>query len=162
MDKVCDHASVGVVVRNIDGEFALLKRARFPIGIAPAAGHIDEHGSPEQAALDEVEEELGLVIEPNDLIKTNINNRRINNRCRRADGDHHMWTVYEAEQFLGDISPDPIEAQDAGWYSAAQLQRLAKRTKARKAGKVTDEDWAANPGLEEIWLDFLTELGYVK
>ncbi len=162
MTKTCDNTSVGVIIKNIDGKFALLERAKFPIGIAPVAGHIDDHGSAEQAAIDEAEEELGLTIEPADLLATKITNRRVNNQCRRPGGDYHVWTVYEAEQFLGDLSPDPEATKGAAWYTAAQLQKLADRTKARRAGKIADEEWAKNPGLEGTWLDFLTELGYVK
>jgi 8-oxo-dGTP pyrophosphatase MutT (NUDIX family) len=162
MPKVCDNTSVGVVVKNIDGSFAILKRAKFPVGMAPPAGHIDDHGSAEQAALDEVEEELGLVIDPGDLQPTLIQKRRIDNRCSRDGGDYHLWSVYEADQFVGDISPDPEETKGAGWYTPKQLQRLADRTKAYRNGKVAQEDWEKNPGLEEIWLDFLTELRYVK
>jgi NUDIX domain len=69
MTKQCDNTSVGVVIRDAEGRFALLKRAKFPVGIAPAAGHIDDHGSPEQAALDEVREELGIVLTLDELKK---------------------------------------------------------------------------------------------
>jgi 8-oxo-dGTP pyrophosphatase MutT (NUDIX family) len=161
MAKVCDHTSVGVIIKNFDGKLALLKRAKFPVGIAPVAGHIDQHGSPQQAAIDEAEEELGLTIDPGDLQPTSITARRVDNQCRRENGTHHVWTVFEAEQFLGDLAPSTDETKGAGWYAPAQVQKLAGRTKARRAGKIADKEWEANPGLEKIWLDFLTELGYV-
>jgi 8-oxo-dGTP pyrophosphatase MutT (NUDIX family) len=162
MSKTCDHTSVGVVVKNIDGEFALLKRAFFPIGIAPIAGHVDDHGSVEQAAIDESEEELGLIIALEDLKSTVIKARRVDNQCKRPNGKYHIWTVFEADQFVGDITPDPTETKGAKWYTPKEMQNLADRTKARRSGKITDAAWQKNPGLEEIWLDFLTELGYVK
>src|ERR1044072_8809537 len=162
MTKVCDHTSVGVIVKNIDGKLALLERARGAIGMAPIAGHIDDHGSTEQAAVDEAEEELGLIIEPSDLQETKIKERRKENVCRREDGTYHVWTVYEADQFLGDLEPSKEETKGANWYSPKQLQALADRTKAFQAGKIAEADWKKKPGLEIIWLDFLTELGYVK
>ncbi len=161
MPKICDHTSVGVIVKNIDDKFALLKRARGAVGMAPPAGHVDSHGSAAQAALDEVEEEIGLIIDPSDLRPTKIKGRKMANPCRREGGDYHVWTVYEAQQFLGDITPDPEETLGANWYSAKDLQAMAKRTKAYQKGRIPEEEWRDNPGLEEIWLDFLSELGYV-
>jgi 8-oxo-dGTP pyrophosphatase MutT (NUDIX family) len=162
MPKICDHTSVGVVIKNIDGNIALLERARGSVGMAPAAGHVDNHGSFAQAAVDEVQEEIGLIVAPEDLMPTKIADRRINNRCRRENGDHHLWTVYEVDQFVGDITPDPDETKGARWYPKAELQKLADRTKSYKQGKISDDDWRAAPGIEVVWLDFLTELGYVK
>ncbi|HSX32020.1 MAG TPA: NUDIX hydrolase [Candidatus Saccharimonadales bacterium] len=153
---------MGVIISNSGGKIALIKRANFPIRFAPPAGHIDDHGSPEQAAIDEAEEEIGLVIEPSDLMATPITERRVNNKCKREGGDHHVWWVYEADQFLGDIEADPTETQGAEWYSKKQLQRLADRTKAYKAGKIPESEWEQNPGLEEIWVDFMRELEYIK
>src|ERR1019366_5810903 len=65
--KLCDNKSVGIIVRNPEGSFALLKRAYFPIGYAPVAGHVDDHGSVEQAAVDEVIEEIDLTVTVEDL-----------------------------------------------------------------------------------------------
>jgi 8-oxo-dGTP pyrophosphatase MutT (NUDIX family) len=160
--KHCDNKSVGVIIKNADGSFAFLERKLFPVGIAPPAGHVDDHGSFEQAAIDEVNEELGLVITRGNLRTTAINKRRINNPCRRIGGDHHVWSIYEVDQYKGELRPSPYETKGAGWYSARQLQELADRTKAFKAGKVTQSEWEADPGFEEVWLDFLTELGYAK
>ncbi len=157
----CDNMSVGVIIRSPEGEFALLKRARFPIGIAPPAGHIDEHGRPEQAAVAEVHEELGLMIALDGLRNTVIQGRRVNNQCRRPGGDHHDWRVYESTEYSGVLTPDADETQGAGWYDPDQLQALADRTKAFQAGQLSQAAWETNPGLEEVWLDFFTELGYV-
>jgi 8-oxo-dGTP pyrophosphatase MutT (NUDIX family) len=159
--KNCDNMSVGVIIQSPEGEFALLKRARFPVGIAPPAGHVDEHGQPEQAAINEVHEELGLVIAINGLLSTVIQNRRVDNQCRRPGGDHHNWWVYESGEYSGDLSPDADETQGAGWYSPDDLQVLADRTKAFQAGQVSQQEWETSPGLEEVWLDFFTELGYI-
>ena len=160
--KNCDNKSVGVIIQSPEGEFALLKRARFPIGIAPPAGHIDEHGLPEQAAVIEVQEELGLVIAINRLRNTVIQDRRVDNLCRRPGGDHHNWWVYESNEYSGELAPNADETQGADWHNPDQLQALADRTKAFQTGQVGQEEWQTSPGLEEIWLDFFTELGYVQ
>jgi 8-oxo-dGTP pyrophosphatase MutT (NUDIX family) len=161
MAKICDNKSVGVIIER-DGKIALLKRAKFPIAIAPPAGHIDDHGSPEQAAIDEVNEELGLVIASVDLKPTAIANRRVENRCRREGGDHHFWWVFQADKTLGELKPSEDETQGAGWYTREELQELASRAKSLLAADAPQEDWQQNPGLEPVWLDFLSELGYVK
>jgi 8-oxo-dGTP pyrophosphatase MutT (NUDIX family) len=161
MTKQCDNTSVGVIIKDNKGRVALLKRARFPVGIAPPAGHIDTHGTPEQAAIAEVAEELGLYITAGNLQKTIIQKRRVSNQCRRVGGDHHNWWVYEANKFEGRLNPDPDETKGAAWYDPAQLQELANRTTSFQAGHIGQSAWEASPGLEEIWLSFLTELGYV-
>lgn len=158
----CDNKSVGLVIEDGDGSVALLKRARFPIGFAPPAGHEDDHGSPELTAVEEAYEELGLRLAVGSLIRTIIANRRVDNSCRRPGGDHHMWTVFMANTFDGTITPSVDEAKEAGWYNYATLQKLADRTRAYQARLLSEDEWQANPGLEEIWLDFFVELGYVK
>jgi 8-oxo-dGTP pyrophosphatase MutT (NUDIX family) len=159
--QICDNKSVGVIIENDSGAFALLRRARFPIGIAPPAGHLDSHGSLELAAVNEAREESGLIISVGGLKRTAIYERRVNNQCRRLGGDHHDWTVFETDQFGGELQPSPDEAKSAGWYDPPLLQELADRTRAFQAGQISPEDWVANPGLEEIWADFFHELGYV-
>src|SRR5215207_2812720 len=83
---MCDNRSVGVVVRNTAGMLALLTRRKFPIGIAPPAGHVDDHGNSEQAAIEEVSEEIGVTLALSGLKRTTIANRRVENVCRRPGG----------------------------------------------------------------------------
>ena len=161
MERYCDNKSVGVILKNRKRELALLKRARFPIGIAPAAGHIDNHGSPEQAAIDELSEELGITLSISALHRTIIDKRRVANECRRIGGDYHFWTIYEAETDITDLAPDPDETNGAFWYKKAALQSIADRTREYQEGNVDQLEWADNPGLEPVWVDFLKELGYI-
>lgn len=160
MAKSCDHTSVGVVLRDQEGRFALLKRALFPVGIAPAAGHIDNHGGPEKAAEDEVSEELGVSVRGK-LQRTTIYDRRVDNKCRREGGDYHHWSVFEATIEPTGLRPSPDETKGAGWYTLEQLQTLANRTESYHAGNISKEDWEAYPSLEEVWVPFLQELGYI-
>ena len=155
MESLCDHKSVGVIIKNPNDEILLLNRARYPFGLAAPAGHIDDHGSPEQAAVEEVFEEVGLTIPISGLIKV-IDHRRINNWCRRQNGDHHIWTVYQANDVVGNITASLDETRGAFWHSRADLQYITdasrRHTKPARAG---------NQLFEPIWLDFFTELGYV-
>ncbi|HUD05784.1 MAG TPA: NUDIX domain-containing protein [Candidatus Saccharimonadales bacterium] len=161
MAKECDHLSVGVIIEK-DEKIALLRRANFPIAISPPAGHVDGHGSLEQTAVDEVFEELGLIVPVEGLINTDIVNRRVENKCQRIGGDHHSWTVYRATDFGGNLNPSPDETRGAGWYDKKQYEILANRTRQMREGILTPEEWRQNPGLEEVWLGFLSELGYIN
>lgn len=159
MSKICDNLSVGVIIRDNSGNIALLKRAKFPVGISPVAGHVDDHGSPEQAAKDETSEEMGLTVL--DLKKTKIYGRLVNNVCRREGGDHHTWYVYETTVEDTVLRPSEDETKGASWYDQNQLQAFADRTKAYHEGKISEAEWEENPGLEDVWVSFLSELGYI-
>ena len=163
MTTECDNTSVGVILRDEEGKYALLRRGKFPVGMAPPAGHIDEHGSPEQTAVGEVHEELGIELTLSGLRRTVIANRRVGNRCRQPGGDYHNWTVYEATVPAGaPLKPSTDETKGAGWYNPDQLEQLADRTRAFHAGQIPAADWEASPGLEEVWLSFLEELGHLR
>lgn len=162
MEQYCDNRSVGIILTNDKGELALLNRGRFPVGIAPAAGHIDAHGSPEQAAVDELSEELGIRISVDDLARTSIYERHVKNTCRRVGGNHHVWSVYEASIADADLTPDPHETNGAEWYEREIVHLLARRTKAYLNGTVSQAEWVTQPGLEPVWADFLEELGYIR
>jgi 8-oxo-dGTP pyrophosphatase MutT (NUDIX family) len=80
--KRCDNTSVGILIQDDQGRLLVFNRATLPWGVAPPAGHIDDHGTPEQAATAEVHEEVGLQVEDLELVAR----RWRDNRCRRADG----------------------------------------------------------------------------
>ncbi len=162
MEKYCDNKSVGVVLVNEVGELALLERGRFPVGMAPPAGHIDTHGSPEQAAIDETYEEIGVMLAIDGLKRTVIHGRDVANVCRRVNGDHHEWTVYETRVNRVDLRPDDDETRGAAWYDRMSVQALAERTYAYRAGMISEQGWREQPGLEGVWADFLKELGYIE
>lgn len=162
MEKYCDNRSVGVILTNDNDEMALLTRGRFPIGIAPPAGHVDGHGSLEQAAIDEVNEELGVLLAIDGLRRTAIADRHVENVCRRVGGDHHLWTVYEARVGSAvQLEPDPQETKGAKWYPPKTVRALAVRTRQYQLGGVNESEWAIRPGLEPVWVDFIEEVGYL-
>lgn len=152
----CDNASAGVLIRR-DGRYLTLTRVRPPAGVAPVAGHIDEHGNPMAAARAEVAEEVGLTVV---ALARVITGRWRTNVCRRHPGPlglGHKWTVYLAE-VTGDLNPDEREARDLAWYSPAQLQILADHTTRYAQGHLSEEAFTARPGLEPVWAEFLAEL----
>src|SRR5690606_38011855 len=104
----------------------------------------------------EVYEEVGLHVPISGLVKV-IDNRRVDNRCRRPGGDYHDWTVFEAKNVAGELIPSAEETNGARWYSREELQAIAYTT--LQLGRETLPDDTA---FEPIWLDFLTELNYIN
>ncbi len=158
--KRCDHTSVGMMVwRN--SKLLLIERRRPPFGFAPPAGHVDGDVSAngeisfETAAVRELEEEVGLTTKRLCLL---IEGRK-DNRCRRRGGSWHYWRIYRV--FAGgEVRRSKVETKQAGWYDRDQLISLAKRTKAYLAGEVPEDSWREHPGLEPVWLEWLTKLGF--
>ncbi len=160
MTKQCDNASVGVIVTNPDGDVLLFERATAPVGIAPPAGHIDDHGGPIDAAITEVSEETGLTLTG----LTPITHGWRHNVCRRRhgiQGPGHYWHVYTAHA-TGELNPSPRETRNARWYSRTELQHLADRTVERAGGYTTAADFTANPGLEPVWVEFFERAGLIR
>ncbi|NKQ54564.1 NUDIX hydrolase [Amycolatopsis sp. K13G38] len=156
--KYCDHAAVGVLISSPDG-LLVFERARPPAGIAPVAGHVDQHGGPEQAARIEVAEEVGLTVTSLDLLLTAWRP----NHCRRPTSDHvgHQWWIYRA-QTSGPIRPSAQEVRAPRWLHQDQLQQYAHRTAAYAEGQLSEEQFTAKPGLEPVWVRFLHELQLVR
>lgn len=158
MAQICDHTSVGILVKST-GRLLLIERRKYPIGFAPPAGHVDnykgENDEPnfEAAARAELFEEVGLTALELKLVAEG----RKENPCRRPGGTWHYWKVYCAV-VSGNVRPSPKEVKRFEWCSISRLRALAERTREFKAGKVTQADWDSRPGLEPVWLEWLTEL----
>ncbi|MDR2063371.1 MAG: NUDIX domain-containing protein [Candidatus Nomurabacteria bacterium] len=144
-EKVCDHTSVGMVVWRGD-EVLLIERKKPPFGWAAPAGHVDGDESFEVAARRELEEEVGLVAGALRLCLE----QRIDNPCRRVGDTWHHWKVYEVE-VTGDIKASADEVKNYRFVDKATLQQLINRTKEFQAGKISEEEWCENPGMEPVW-----------
>ena len=152
MEKICDNKSVGVVLQNNAGEYLLINRARFPYGWSSVAGHVDEHGNQEQTAITEVDEEVGITIGVKSLQKV-VDSLRVDNQCRRPNGEYHDWTVFRAN--VSDstrITLKPDEVRGAGWFTPAEIQQLARQSAKTPA---TNKNSLA---LEAIWQYFFERL----
>ena len=138
----CDHKSVGILVfRN--GRLLLIDRARPPFGMAPPAGHVDDHGDPTSTeqeqflavAAAELREEVGLNAASLELVAEG----RKDNACRRG-GLWHYWRIYRAEA-EGGVIPSVDEAKSYVWCSKAQMEEFFRDSK-----------------LESIWKEWFKEL----
>lgn len=123
-------------------------RARPPFGYAPPAGHVDQRTSFEQAANEELFEEVGLRCSRLELLIEG----RLNNHCRRADGDWHYWKIYRADGVQGDVLPSAEEVKDVAWLDKSELASMASRT---LKGDQSER-------LEPAWAYWLTKLGIIE
>jgi len=149
----CDNTSVGVIIADGYGNYLLFDRNTFPPGTAPPAGHVDGHGSYEDAARAEVQEETGLTV----ISLAYITGGWRDNKCRRAPGPAgtgHEWRVYLAT-VAGDLDPSPRETRNARWLNRDDMQSLACQT-AWHAQGLRDE-----PGIEPVWVQWLADSGLV-
>lgn len=177
MPKKCDNKSVGVIVER-DGEFAMIFRKNYPVAWAMIAGHVDKHGSPRDAIMAEANEEGRLNIKRSAKV---FEEQRIDNPCKRENGLHHHWFVFEALDWSGNLQPSS-DAKLAEWKTREQLHWLAARTEYfmrkfgipyQEVGRLTqaihghhnapneDPEWTENPGLEAVWYYILKHLGRI-
>lgn len=159
---VCDNAVVAVIIRDELGRLLVIERATFPAGVAVAAGHVDDHGTPQDAAIAEVSEELGLTIDPDSLWLLTGGWRP--NRCGRIPGPRgigHTWSVFEASATTGDLEPSQRETRGARWLYSGQVQELASRTALYAHGRITDEEFQADPGIEPVQVQWLVDAGVI-
>jgi len=152
MDKVCDHKSVGMIIKR-GGNILLIERKKPPFGFAPPAGHLDSDTF-DHSAIRETEEEVGLKTKE---IKLLIEGRK-ENKCRRSGGDWHYWKIYEVET-EGDINRSENETKQAGWYNLEQIKNLVNRTEKYLAGLIPETEWQQSPGLEPVWCEWFKEFG---
>jgi ADP-ribose pyrophosphatase YjhB (NUDIX family) len=156
---VCDNTSAGVIIGDGAGRYLVFDRATFPPGTAPVAGHVDEHGGFEEAAFAEAAEEVGLTVTG----LRQVTGGWRDNACRRAPGrlgTGHEWSVYQAT-VSGELRPSLRETRNARLLTAGQLQDLAARTASYAHGLLTDAEFAASPGIEPVWAQWLTDAGII-
>ncbi|MFE9454036.1 NUDIX domain-containing protein [Streptomyces sp. NPDC006739] len=100
----------------------MFDRVIAPVGVAPVAAHVDQYGGPEQAACDDVREEMGVTVTHFRLLLDQWRPAR----CCHTPADpvsHHLW-IFQAE-VSGSLRPSPGEARDPRWVHPDQLQEHA-------------------------------------
>lgn len=160
MTSICDRYSVGVLIVQ-DDHLLMFERATPTVGVAPVAGHVDDHGLPADAARAEVFEEVGLTVTSLSFVTSGWRP----NRCRRqvpaGNVPGHYWTVFRAE-VSGALTPSLRETRNASWLDRSEIQLLAARTVSYAYGAINETEFAAAPGLEPVWLEWLYEAGIVE
>ncbi|QQG46169.1 MAG: NUDIX hydrolase [Candidatus Niyogibacteria bacterium] len=177
MAKIRDNTSVGEIIR--DGEkIVVIERANYPESFALPAGHVDGDPNFISAVTRELEEEVGLRVDKNNIVFE----EDIDNPCKREGGTHHLWKVYEALNWSGELRAGS-DAKKAVWFSKDDLQKIAARTEyfmkkygisydkvgkltvaifgKNPAEKATDQEWKQEMGLEPVWYYILKKLGLI-
>ncbi|OGY67489.1 MAG: hypothetical protein A3I24_00110 [Candidatus Harrisonbacteria bacterium RIFCSPLOWO2_02_FULL_41_13b] len=181
MAKVCDHTSVGLLLsyqNNNDWQlrFLMIERHNYPQAIALPAGHCDGDDF-YKAIRREGKEEVGI-----DLGNLNLNFvARIDNPCKRQDGSHHIWGIFEGYFYSGTVAAGS-DAKRFFWATLDELRKFSQRTEFfmkkysvdwQDVGKLTkaifgdpqnpqvDPDWQKEMGLEPVWYYILKKLMYI-
>jgi len=174
MAKVCDNTSVGQIIRDGD-KLVVIERRNYPEAFALPAGHVDKDTTFADAASRETKEEIGVSIVENRLIFR----EDIDNPCKREDGLHHLWEVYEAADWQGELKAGS-DAKAYRWVTLRELRKMAERTeyfmKKHKVlydevgrltraifgvdpvQKKTDSEWKEEMGLEPVWYYMLKKI----
>lgn len=177
MTKACDNTSVGQIIRN-GNRIVVIERRNYPEAFALPAGHVDKDTTFADAVARETKEEVGVSIIENKLIFS----EDIDNPCKREDGTHHFWEVYEATEWQGELKAGS-DAKAYRWVMLAELQQMAKRTEYfikkynvpyTEIGKLTtvifgndpvqkntDREWREQMGLEPVWYYILKKIGLI-
>jgi len=136
-----------------DDKLLLIERARFPLGFAVPAGHVDGDKSFEESAERELREEVGLKMKSLESIFEG----RKENQCRREGGNWHYWKLYRVETD-GELKRSQDETKKANWYSKVEIEKLAQRTEQYLRKEILEADWEKSPGLEPVMLEFFKSL----
>lgn len=155
---LCDHTSVGVIVTDEHGRYLLIERAEYPHAWALPAGHVDDHGNPGKTAREKVSEETGLTVGQLEHVTGGWRPNQCCRLIRQGRTPGHHWTVYRVT-VTGEPAPSADKTRATRWVTGAELQALADRTAAYARGKVTETEWAASPGLEDVWRWWLRRVG---
>jgi hypothetical protein len=160
---MCDHASVGVLIRREDRDADLGPRWLMldrpgGNGVASVAGHLnDTHGFRTEAtvARAEVAQQVGLTVTELHRVSGGWREDPCGRPTESGNEIGHVWQVYRAE-VTGPL-PASAVARGAQWMTEEKLQELADRTTAYARERISHTDWAARPGLNPVWVMWLVD-----
>lgn len=114
------HESIGVFLFNHDKQILLFKRVIYPFVYTIPAGHLGVGENPKAAAIREVEEETGIVLESAKLV---CEDDIAGDECKWG-ADHHRWHLYEA--VIDNETPFKInsEGHEGAWYDLDAALKL--------------------------------------
>ena len=111
--------SVMMILRDDKGKILLVKNADFD-SWTPPGGSIEPGESPKDAAIREMREETGLLVEPIRIIGVYGGPQY---RLVYPNGDitSYVATVFDCKVVSGKVAPDHEESLDVGYFSEAEL-----------------------------------------
>jgi 8-oxo-dGTP pyrophosphatase MutT (NUDIX family) len=113
---------VTVIARDDQGRILLTKNASFDQWFPPG-GHIEPGESPKEAAIREMREETGLVVEPVRIIGV-YGGRDFRVVYPNGDVASYVTTVFECKIVSGDLIPDPEEVLEIRFFSKADATSM--------------------------------------
>ena len=115
-------AAVGVVVLSDEGKILMIRRDKPPAKDtwSVPGGSIELGERLFEAAIREVREETGVLIEPEPIFQT------VDAIYRDRDGriQYHYLIVYVLARYVGGTVRAASDASDAGWFSLDEIGRL--------------------------------------
>jgi 8-oxo-dGTP pyrophosphatase MutT (NUDIX family) len=114
--------SVTMVVRDDEGRVLLVQNAEANLWLPPGGG-IEPDESPEAAAIREMQEETGLLVEPIRIIGVYGGPEY---RVVYPNGDvvSYVTIVFECRVVSGEMKPDREETLDVRYFSQAELDSV--------------------------------------
>ena len=114
--------SVLMIVRDDKGRILLIRNADVD-SWAPPGGSIEPDESPKDAAVREMREETGLLVEPVRIIGVYGGPQY---RVVYPNGDvaSYVATVFECKVVSGEMAPDHEESLDVRYFSEAELDSM--------------------------------------
>lgn len=154
----CHGKSAGALVYR-DGSLLMILRKRGTPGWAPPAGHVDDGENPADAAVRELQEEVGV---SSAAVRLAAGFPRTEpDTCSRGTTAHEWWP-YLVQAYTGHLRINPDEALAARWVTPWELDRLADLTRLHLVCGTSTEARRMLPGLEPVWLRMLTDMGVIK
>jgi 8-oxo-dGTP pyrophosphatase MutT (NUDIX family) len=114
--------SVTVITYDDRGRILLVRHAENDIWAAPG-GSIDPHELPADAAVREMWEETGLLVEPVRVMGV-YSGAEFQVNYSNGDQVCYVMTVFECRLLEGEMRPDGEETLEIGYFSQADLQTL--------------------------------------
>jgi len=107
------HESAHVFVRNADGKFLFYERTEYPFGLTVPAGHVDVGMTPSEAAVTELQEEVGVTGVP--LRELMVIDTPVD-ACS-AGADAHKVHIFMGRVEHLDITMDTHEGHKPEWLT---------------------------------------------
>ncbi|MDA4114336.1 MAG: NUDIX domain-containing protein [Thaumarchaeota archaeon] len=121
--------SVTIIVRDDKGRILLTKNADVSKWIPPGGG-VDPDESPTDAAVREMREETGLLVEPTRIIGV-YGGQEFRIMYPNGDAVSYVMTVFECKVISGDMTPDLEESLDIRYFSKSEVDSLQTSPWAR-------------------------------
>lgn len=114
--------SVTIITFDDQGRVLLAKHADAGVWVAPG-GSVDPHESPADAAVREMWEETGLLVEPTKILGV-YGGPEFQVTYSNGDEVSYLMTVFECRVIGGTMRPDRVETLELGYFSQADLTKL--------------------------------------